>query len=173
MLAIAATAIILVPALLLLLRVTKTGISRYAGSSVIVLATIPLVSFFLQFLLAQTTEHGVDVSPNEVPGFEIPMDATKVSYHSKFGPTRLVAQFSITEDKFRKWMESNQRAIQPISHPEVVTEISSADPILENSTVKSGYRWDDYDTTVKSDDSGTTIVFDDANDRVFIRVTLW
>lgn len=174
MLAMAATAVVLIPILLLLLRFTKSNVIRFAGAVVCCMASFPVANFFFKFLLALTVEYGVDVDPNEVPGFDIPADATEISFYKNLGPTRLIAQFTITEDGFRNWMEQNSWTIEPITDSENVVQLSSAVPpertVVE---IKSGFRWDDYDKTVEFDDSGTTIVFDDMQNRVYIRVSLW
>lgn len=138
------------------------------------IAWILISNFAFQFLLEQTIKFGIDVPYSDVPEIELPQDASSVSYYRIYSSTRLVAQFTISEAGFREWMRHHGRPVAPIANPVVVLQLDSESPPNRSDLeIVSGLHWDDYDKADPSDDSGTTIVFDDQRNRAYIVITDW
>lgn len=71
-------------------------------------------------------------------------------------------------------MRHHGRPVAPIANPVVVLQLDSESPPNRSDLeIVSGLHWDDYDKADPSDDSGTTIVFDDQRNRAYIVITDW
>lgn len=175
LLALFATLLLLLPLPLLVLRFAKPSIARNSFVAALgvssFLAFIPLFTILFNVIYTSTIDYGFDVSPAAVKGFAIPENASKIDFYSKYGPTSLISQFSIDERGFLDWMKQEGRTVQTISNPETVIMLVQNDDIQQKQIeIQYGYRWDNYGN---NDDAGTTIVFDAAKNRVYIRQSDW
>ena len=172
MIAISASALLATPLIIALFRLTKPGWVRYIGFALVSVLFFCLSLFSFEYLRDQTTHSRFDAEPEEIFWLEIPDDAKSVSYLSSHGPTAHILEFNVSKESFSDWMNSQGRVAKPIVDPIEIRQLDRDEPNRPKAgEVVSGFHWDDYESS--SDDSGTTIIFDESTGKTHVRVQMW